>query len=140
MKSKAIPFVISLLIIGAVIGFIAYKVATDVQMPFPREPHGTFIEAPHRESVDDKEKITWILPEGGCASVGYEVQEVGYTPENGKLWGGMGAECTLQEKGSVCVADLHPDMIDRDSQWNIQAVGYDCERGGNYVSELVMIE
>lgn len=136
--TATILFIVSLFVIAAFIGFAVYVFFFDKHMAFPMAPRGEFVQASYVLEDDSPYIIAWTLPEE-CASGGYEVQEVGYTTDNGLLWGGMDADCTWEDSGYVCRAEPHPSMLNPSSTWMIQAKAYGCPEDRSYVSEVVHV-
>jgi len=121
----------------AVLASAAFALHADGHMIFPKDVHGDFVQVPEIFFDGETRDIRWILPEK-CAHVSYEVQEVGYEPDSGMLWGGGGALCALTKKGHECQADTHPEMSGDDKQWLIQASAYECEGGDYFISDAVL--
>lgn len=129
----------SLVVIAGIIGTFSFLILTDKGMVFPKQPHGAFMYAPYVITENGSHVVRWVLPEE-CTTVGYEVQEVGYTPESELLWGGMGATCAEgNDTFFHCRAELHPDMHGRISEWLIQASAYGCSDDRFYVSGVTRV-
>ena len=118
---------------------IFFTVKADGQMVFPKKPHGEFIRSPTIISKEATPIITWVLPVR-CENNSYEVQEVGYEPASGKLWGGSEASCAKTENGFECRAEVHPEMGGKASSWRIQSLAYGCEGGDYFISDVIDID
>lgn len=114
-----------------------YHELQDKHIVFPKRSHGVFGLEPRTYYDGEKEGLWWVLPEK-CESVEYQVQEKGYVPDSGKLWGGQGASCTWNGSGYVCDAPLHPAM-NHNGPWLIQASAYECEDEDYFVSGVAEV-
>ena len=140
MNKKWVVLGIIAVIILVMGGFVYHTLSRSGRMIFPKSPRGEFVRQPQMISENGVKKINWILPEP-CTYVSYEAQEIGYMPDTGMFWGGKdGVECTEQEDGYFCEVDANVEIQERDSKWNVQAKGYECENGDYYVSEVVALE
>lgn len=134
--------VIGTLIISVVLiigGFVFFLFLQDSNhMVFPRKTHGSFMEAPHLVKDGDQSYVEWMT-DAPCGRNGYEVQEVGYTEDNRKMWGGRGdAECGSFGEGFRCRAEVLEEMRERRGVWRVQVHGYACpDEGRYYVSDVV---
>lgn len=140
MKTSRIAFFTALFLLVGLAASALYLTRNDRRMVFPKKPHGRFVQAPHFSDKNGLREITWTLPKA-CANSSYEVREVGYKPDSGRLWGGVtSTDCAKIDDGFQCRTEMHPSMNEENGPWEVQASAFDCEGNDYFVSDVSVLE